>query len=190
MSPYPGGPPLTLLGRQCSSSPLVSACTSPRQSLHTRVVHHPWVASWCARGILRRSVDDLQGRCVSAGTPSSLAPAWQGLSTVLVGVPLQHPPEETSLGDEQRRVGLSGAHMPRGWGASAQWQGRDAEGIDVAVIPPSRGLFALTVPELEFRAELRLSRFMVDCASHNRRSHRWHIDGSRTCRSAQQHSWM
>jgi hypothetical protein len=40
--------------------------------------------------------------------------------------------------DEQRRVGLSGAHMHRGWGASAQWQGMDAEGIDVAVIHPSR----------------------------------------------------
>jgi uncharacterized protein len=35
-----------------------------------------------------------------------------------------------------------------GWTGEAQLQGMDAEGIDVAVIYPSRGLFALTVPDL------------------------------------------
>jgi len=55
--------------------------------------------------------------------------------------------------DEQRCVGFSGAHMHRGWGASAQWQGMDTEGIDVAIIPPSRGLCALTVPDLALPSE-------------------------------------
>ena len=36
-----------------------------------------------------------------------------------------------------------------GWTGEAQLQGMDAEGIDVAVLYPSRGLFALTVPDLE-----------------------------------------
>jgi len=54
--------------------------------------------------------------------------------------------------DEKIRVGRLGAHVPRGWGSSAQLQGRDAEDIDVAVIYPSRGLVALTVPNLKPRS--------------------------------------
>ena len=54
--------------------------------------------------------------------------------------------------DEKIRVGLIGANVHRGWGSSAQLKGMDAEGIDVAVIYPSRGLFALTVPDLEPRS--------------------------------------
>jgi hypothetical protein len=57
--------------------------------------------------------------------------------------------------DEQRRVGLrGGTHAPR-LGRQCPWQGMEAEGIDVAVIYPSRGLFALIVPDLEFRSERR-----------------------------------
>jgi len=55
--------------------------------------------------------------------------------------------------DEKIRVGLIGANVHRGWGPSAHLQGMDAEGADVAVIYPSRGLFALTVSDLEPRSE-------------------------------------
>ena len=50
-------------------------------------------------------------------------------------------------------LGSSGQTCTEGWGPSAQLKGMDAEGIDVAVIYPSRGLFALTVPDLEPRSE-------------------------------------
>ena len=36
-----------------------------------------------------------------------------------------------------------------GWSGEAHLQGMDAEGIDVAVIYPSRGLFVLTIPDLD-----------------------------------------
>jgi hypothetical protein len=49
------------------------------------------------------------------------------------------PPEDTSMVDEKIRVGLIGANMHRGWCLSAQLKGMDAEGIDVAIIYPSRG---------------------------------------------------
>ena len=39
----------------------------------------------------------------------------------------------------------------RGWTAEAQLEAMDAEGIDVAVIYPSRGLFALTIPNMDPR---------------------------------------
>lgn len=51
------------------------------------------------------------------------------------------PPEDTSMVDEKIRVGLIGANGHRGWGPSVHLKGMDAEGIDVAVIYPSRGLF-------------------------------------------------
>ena len=37
---------------------------------------------------------------------------------------------------------------------------------------------------------LRLSRFMVYCASHQRRHHAWHMYSSPTCRTVRQSSWI
>ena len=68
------------------------------------------------------------------------------------------PPEDTSIVDEKIRVGLIGAKVHRGWGPSAQLKGMDAEGIDVAVIYPSQGLFALMVPDLEPRLAAATAR--------------------------------
>jgi hypothetical protein len=41
-----------------------------------------------------------------------------------------------------------------------------------------------------YTVDLSLSRFMVYCASHNRRHHPWLIYGSLTCRIAPRSSWI
>ena len=65
-----------------------------------------------------------------------------------------------STGDaSRRRQGHDSAHTQerwrpfeeRGWTSKAQLDAIDTEGIDVAVNYPSRGLFALTVPDMEPR---------------------------------------
>ena len=66
------------------------------------------------------------------------------------------------------------AYEDMGWTGAAQLQGMDAEGIDVAVIYPSRGLFALTVPDLEPRLAAAIARAYNDwlsdfCAPDRRR---------------------
>jgi predicted TIM-barrel fold metal-dependent hydrolase len=49
-----------------------------------------------------------------------------------------------------------------GWTGEAQLQGMNAEGIDVAVIYPSRGLFALTVPDLDPKLAAAIARAYND----------------------------
>ena len=43
-------------------------------------------------------------------------------------------------------------YAERGWTSKVQLEAMDIEGIDVAVVYPSRGLFALTIPNMEPRA--------------------------------------
>ena len=40
-------------------------------------------------------------------------------------------------------------HMERGWSAQVQLEAMDEEGIDLAVLYPSRGLNALSIPDME-----------------------------------------
>src|SRR5437762_6809134 len=42
-------------------------------------------------------------------------------------------------------------YAERGWTSKVQLEAMDIEGIDVAVVYPSRGLFALTIPDMEPR---------------------------------------
>lgn len=49
-----------------------------------------------------------------------------------------------------------------GWNGKAQLAGMDVEGIDVAVIYPSRGLFALTVPDLQAPLAAAIARAYND----------------------------
>src|ERR671935_2608579 len=46
----------------------------------------------------------------------------------------------------------------RGWTSKVQLEAMDIEGIDVAVVYPSRGLFALTVPDLDPRLAAAIAR--------------------------------
>ena len=67
------------------------------------------------------------------------------------GVALKNTPPQEQLSQGQnfeRNQERFKLYEEMGWTGEAQLQGMDAEGIDVAVIYPSRGLFALTVPDL------------------------------------------
>jgi len=50
----------------------------------------------------------------------------------------------------------------RGWTSKVQLEAMDTEGIDVAVIYPSRGLFALTIPDMEPRLAAAVARAYND----------------------------
>ena len=66
----------------------------------------------------------------------------------------------------RRRQGHDYAHnqerwrpfQERGWTSKVQLEAMDTEGIDVAVIYPSRGLFALTIPDMEPRFAAAMAR--------------------------------
>jgi predicted TIM-barrel fold metal-dependent hydrolase len=55
-----------------------------------------------------------------------------------------------------------GPFEARGWSAESQLEAMDTEGIDVAVLYPSRGLYALTVPDLDPRLAAALARAYND----------------------------
>ncbi|GIX47434.1 MAG: amidohydrolase [Candidatus Tectimicrobiota bacterium] len=57
-------------------------------------------------------------------------------------------PRRTGRNFEKNQVRWK-PYEEQGWSGQAQLQAMDVEGIDVAVLYPSRGLFALTVPDLE-----------------------------------------
>src|SRR5437879_12756968 len=53
-------------------------------------------------------------------------------------------------------------YAERGWTSKVQLEAMDIEGIDVAVVYPSRGLFALTVPDMEPRLAAAMARAYND----------------------------
>src|SRR5881296_2557335 len=57
---------------------------------------------------------------------------------------------------------VSGVDADRGWTSKVQLEAMDIEGIDVAVVYPSRGLFALTVPDMEPRLAAAMARAYND----------------------------
>ena len=72
--------------------------------------------------------------------------------------------------DQQRGRGQSFAqnqvrfkpYEEAGWHGETQLRAMDEEGIDVAVIYPSRGLFALTIPDMEPRLAAAIARAYND----------------------------
>src|SRR5262249_875703 len=53
-------------------------------------------------------------------------------------------------------------YAERGWRSRVQLEGMDIEGIDVAVVYPSRGLFALTTPDMDPRLAAAMARAYND----------------------------
>src|SRR4029434_7290579 len=53
-------------------------------------------------------------------------------------------------------------YAERGWTSKVQLEAMDIEGIDVAVVYPSRGLFALTVPDMDPRLGAAMARAYND----------------------------
>src|SRR5262247_4365752 len=49
-------------------------------------------------------------------------------------------------------------YAERGWTSKVQLEAMDIEGIDVAVVYPSRGLFALTIPDMDPRLAAAMAR--------------------------------
>src|SRR6185295_13641330 len=50
----------------------------------------------------------------------------------------------------------------RGWTSKVQLEAMDIEGIDVAVVYPSRGLFALTIPDMDTKLAAAMARAYND----------------------------
>jgi uncharacterized protein len=64
---------------------------------------------------------------------------------------------------ERRRIETRfDAHHERGWGPEVQLEAMDAEGVDVAVLYPSRGLFVLARPDLDPELAAALARAYND----------------------------
>src|SRR2546426_8338604 len=53
-------------------------------------------------------------------------------------------------------------YAERGWTSKVQLEAMDIEGIDVAVVYPSRGLFALTIPDMDPRLAAAMARAYND----------------------------
>jgi len=97
------------------------------------------------------------------------------------GSPWGRSPKNTPLPGQMRQGQSFERNQERfkpyeemGWTGEAQLQGMDAEGIDVAVIYPSRGLFALTVPDLDPKLAAAIARAYNDwlydfCAPNRKR---------------------
>ena len=74
--------------------------------------------------------------------------------------------DAVAVRDQQRGRGQSFAqnqirfkpYEERGWTGEVQLGAMDEEGIDVAVIYPSRGLFALTIPDMDPRLAAAVAR--------------------------------
>ena len=67
------------------------------------------------------------------------------------GRPVDPPPETIPPPGHifHRNQQLFKPHMERGWSAQVQLEAMDEEGIDLAVLYPSRGLNALSIPDME-----------------------------------------
>jgi uncharacterized protein len=67
------------------------------------------------------------------------------------GRPVDPPPETIPPPGHifHRNQQLFKLHMERGWSAQVQLEAMDEEGIDLAVLYPSRGLNALSIPDME-----------------------------------------
>ena len=77
----------------------------------------------------------------------------------------RNPKNVQNLGQDRRRGHSFARNQERfkpyedmGWTGDTQLRAMDEEGIDVAVIYPSRGLFALTVPDLDPRLAAAIAR--------------------------------
>jgi predicted TIM-barrel fold metal-dependent hydrolase len=77
----------------------------------------------------------------------------------------RNPKNVQHLGQDRRRGRNFARNQERfkpyedlGWTGDTQLRAMDEEGIDVAVIYPSRGLFALTVPDLDPRLAAAMAR--------------------------------
>src|SRR5262245_53893871 len=74
-------------------------------------------------------------------------------------LPKLSPAAEQSLRDKRHGAALRfGTGLESGWDVRSQLQAMDAEGIDAAVLFPTRGLFAIAWDDLDAEFALAISR--------------------------------
>ena len=98
---------------------------------------------YAPRGVLSENVRDLR---------------MQHPDGTLWGLPQVHAGNVTKGHNFEKNQGIYGVHAARGWGAEVQLEAMDIEGIDVAVLYPTRGLQALSEGDLEPRFAAALAR--------------------------------
>jgi predicted TIM-barrel fold metal-dependent hydrolase len=77
----------------------------------------------------------------------------------LWGLPQTHGKRNSNQGHNFRKnQGIYGTHAERGWTGEVQLEAMDLEGIDVAVLYPTRGLQALAEPNMEPEFAAALAR--------------------------------
>ena len=76
----------------------------------------------------------------------------------LWGLPDVHAGNVTQGHNFEKNQGIYGDHSERGWMAEVQLEAMDIEGIDVAVLYPTRGLQALSEPDMDPRFAAALAR--------------------------------
>jgi uncharacterized protein len=77
----------------------------------------------------------------------------------LWGLPQTHGRRNSNQGHNFRKnQGIYGSHAERGWTAEVQLEAMDIEGIDVAVLYPTRGLQVLAEPSMEPQFAAALAR--------------------------------
>ena len=74
------------------------------------------------------------------------------------GLPEAHAGNVTHGHNFKKNQGIYGTHAERGWVAEVQLEAMDIEGIDVAVLYPTRGLQALSEGDMEPRFAAALAR--------------------------------
>ena len=77
-------------------------------------------------------------------------------------IAIQDNPQRQQGQDFARNQERFKPYAEAGWTGEVQLQAMDEEGIDVAVIYPSRGLFALTIPDMDRRLAAAMSRAYND----------------------------
>ncbi len=81
----------------------------------------------------------------------------------LWGLPQTHGRRNSNQGHNfQKNQGIYGSHAERGWTAEVQLEAMNIEGIDVAVLYPTRGLQALSEPNMEANFAAALARAYND----------------------------
>ena len=81
----------------------------------------------------------------------------------LWGLPQTHGKRNSNQGHNFRKnQGIYRSHSDRGWTAEVQLEGMDVEGIDVAVLYPTRGLQVLSEPDMEPQFAAALARAYND----------------------------
>ena len=81
----------------------------------------------------------------------------------LWGLPQTHGKRNSNRGRNfQKNQGIYGALAERGWTAEVQLEAMDVEGIDVAVLYPTRGLQVLAEPNMEPKFAAALTRAYND----------------------------